>query len=237
MFFQNLILIFYRLLIHKIKVVDKTKIGCLLFLFIIFSQIFFLVQATSDANIVIFGDENCKKCITYISELRTELKKYGISDIEIRYYRENLEAKKDLLELHNRFNVPMSMRGNVVVIIDDKYIFEGYVSSNIITDFLINQRAREYNSLILYKEKSPNQYRLMDEKGEIKECQIFYSIIDCEKNIIEPQSSSTSFFILALVFFIGIMVVGGILYAKRKKKSSIFDKKKPHRVKKKNRKR
>jgi hypothetical protein len=219
------------------KVVDKTKTGYLFFLFIIFSQIFLLVQATSDANIVIYGDENCKKCINYISELRTELKKYRISDIKIRYYRENLEAKKDLHELHSRFNVPMSMRGNVVVIIDDKYIFEGYVSSNIITDFIINQRALEYQSLILYKDKSPNQYRFMDEKGEIKECQIFYSIIDCEKNISEPQSSSTSFLILTLILFIGIIVVGGILYTKRKKQFSRFENQKPHKVQKKNRKR
>lgn len=219
----------------------KIKIISILLLFYLFSQNIILNQAYEDTEVLIFGDEKCKKCVEYISKLREELQKSGILRIKIRYYGENAEARKDLHELHEKFNVPMTMRGSVVTIIDNKFIFEGYVSSKIITDF-VTEYKNDYRNFILYKDTGDNNYKLMDENGEIKDCQILYSIVECEHAIAKSRSDHTSILILTSILLCGILIFGIILYKKskkeklnrtEKKKLYRFEDTRPHRFKKK----
>jgi len=165
----------------------------------LFSSLSTSIQAYNP-RIIIFGNENCNKCFNYVTSLHVELLNHDISDISIRYFGGDSEARRDLQEINERFNVPISMRSSVAVIIDNRFIFEGYVPKEIIIDF-ISEHISDYQSFVIYRDSSRNIFILIDENGVIKECQITNSITECI-----PRSKSTfSLPILPLIIISGLL--------------------------------
>ncbi len=153
--------------------------ACLLFMcFFIFSQGIFIDQVSASNDVVMYGDTDCGKCLSYIAELQWALGEIGITDIQIRDFKVSPEARVELHELNNRLEVPFSMRGNVAVVIEGRYVFEGYVPVSVIKDFIMTNKG-DYQRFVLYRDDNRNLYMLMDEKGEIRECPIIDSIQKC----------------------------------------------------------
>jgi hypothetical protein len=132
--------------------------------------------------------------------LHAELLNHDILDITIRYFGSDSEARRDLQEINERFNVPISMRSSVAVIIDDRFIFEGYVPKEIIIDF-ISEHMNDYQSFAIYTDSSRKIFILIDENGAIKECQITNSITEC----IPRSKSMLSLPILPLIIISGLL--------------------------------
>ena len=135
-----------------------------------------------------------------MTSLHAELLNHDISDITIRYFEADSNARRDLQEINERFNVPISMRGSVSVIIDDKFIFEGYVPKEIIIDF-ITEHMNDYQSFVIYSDSSRKIFIFIDENGVIKECQITNSITEC----IPKPKSMFSLPILPLIIISGLL--------------------------------
>ncbi len=176
------------------------KIMIAAFIFLLFSAFNFYVQA-SNTTVIIYGNEKCDTCLKYMTELHSELLVRGITDIKIRYLGIDVQAVRELSAFHDRIGLPMSMRGSVAVIIDEKFVFEGYVPIDIISDF-VKEHKSDYNSFVLYRDSSRNIYKLMDDGGEIRDCEIINSIEEC---LPKSKPSSSSAPILPLILVSGLL--------------------------------
>lgn len=138
------------------------------------------VYAVSTSKVVVYGRE-CSSCfLNYVEKLENALEEIGITEVESYFIEEDPEARKALENLHRKLRVPEDMRGQVVVSIDDKFLFEESVPVKIIMDFLVNHK-HEHKNLIVYKDSLKQVYRILDEKGRISECKTDTSISECVK--------------------------------------------------------
>ncbi len=137
----------------------------------------------------------------YILDLKSSLKRLGITEIEVRYLSPDQTQELDLL--YQEFGVPKSMRGlQVVVDVDGKFLFVNFVPVELIIDFLA-RHSEEYPKLVVYRDLLRELYVVMDESRHIKECDIKNSISECIGDVGLLSSSTGS--VLPLV------VVGGLL--------------------------
>lgn len=169
---------------------------------LLFSQAFLIVQASASVNIVVYGNKDCERCLKYMAELEDSLKDIGVTNIQIRDLGTDPKAIKDLHELNERLGVPLSMRGSVAVVVDDRFVFEGYVPVEVIIDFLAKHKG-EYRSFVVYRDERRNLYTFMDERGEIRKCRISRSIQECFQKPRSPYSTSPP--ILPLIFTSGLL--------------------------------
>lgn len=161
-----------------------------------------MVSANYSTRCVIYG-KGCLSCfLEYAKKLKIALNEIGITDIQLRYLESDPEASRDLDQLHRELGVPESMRGRIVVVFDDKFLFENSVPVEIVTNFVAN-RLEDYDKIVVYRDELRGLYRLMNEKGEITECKIERSIAECvgESSVVHIPLSS----ILLLIVVSGIL--------------------------------
>ena len=77
--------------------------ACLLFMcFFIFSQGIFIDQVSASNDVVVYGDTDCGKCLSYIAELKWTLGEIGIANIQdfvinnSNYLFDQLSAQSDI---------------------------------------------------------------------------------------------------------------------------------------------
>jgi cytochrome c biogenesis protein CcdA len=151
---------------------------------------------------VIYG-RGCFSCFSeYENRLKIALNDMGITDIQLSYLEGNPRASEDLDQLYKRLRVPESMRGEITVVFDDKFLFEGYIPVEIIIDFLTNH-MENFTKIVVYRDELRGLYKIMDENGEIIECNINISISECVGKLSTVHVPLTSILLL--------IVVGGIL--------------------------
>jgi len=192
----------------------------LLLCFFLLTNVILSIEA-SENSIVIYGDKYCEPCLEYMSEIERAFKEEGITDIRIEDIGTNREAREDLNSINDRLSVPYNMRGNIAVIVDEKYLFENYVPSEIMIDFLLKYKE-DYQSFVIFKDAGRKLYMLMDDKGEVIECKIEASIKDCfndsDSNLI--SSLAENYVYLGPVIVI-ILVISIVLAVQYKKKGSV----------------
>jgi len=130
----------------------------------------------------------------------TALRENDITEVEVHFLEFEPEAINDLKQLHLRFGVPEDMRGRVVVCVNDKYLFENFVPVEIILDFLINHKQR-YESIVVFRDEIKDIYRVMDEEGYIKECELSDSFYDC----VDIEESGSLASVLLIVVMSGLL--------------------------------
>lgn len=153
-------------------------------------------------NIVVYGNKDCERCLRYMAELEDSLKDIGVGNVQIRDLGTDPEAIKDLHKLNEGLGVPLSMRGSVAVVIDGRFVFQGYVPAEVIIDFLVEHKG-EYQSFVVYRDERRNLYMVMDERGEIRECRISRSIQECLQKPKAPYPTSLP--ILPLILVSGLL--------------------------------
>jgi cytochrome c biogenesis protein CcdA len=136
----------------------------------------------------------------YIADLSAGLNRLGIT-VEVRYLISLNTDELDLL--YQEFNVPKSLRGmQLVVSVDQRFLFVNYVPVALITEFLTKYSER-YQKIVVYRDLLRELYVTMDEAGGIKECSLQNFIAEC----IGDQGSDLS----SLGSFLYLVVVGGLL--------------------------
>ena len=191
----------------------------LLLCFFLLTNVILVVEA-SESSIVIYGDKYCEPCLKYMSEIEVAFKESGITNFRIEDFGTNKDAREELNRINDRMNVPYNMRGNIAVIIDEKYLFENYVSAEIIIDFLLNYKE-DYQSVVIFRDTGREQYMLMDDKGEVIECKIEVSVgeyfDDSDSNLI---SSLTKNYLYLVSIIITILVISIVLAMQFRKKQN-----------------
>ena len=136
------------------------------------------VTAESASEIVVYG-RHCRDCVSkYIDRLESSLEGAGFTfEIELRFSDTDPDADRDLARLHQRFGVPEWMRSTFVVEIDGRYLFENYVPTQIISDFLAKHKD-EYKKMVVIRDALKNLYYVIED-GNLKECEMHYSISEC----------------------------------------------------------
>ena len=205
--------------IGSFRMDSNRNYSLLLLCFYLLTNVIISIEA-SEGSIVIYGDKYCDPCLEYISEIEGTFKEAGITNIRIEDFGTNKEAREELNSINDRMNVPYNMRGNIAVIVDEKYLFENYVPAEIIIDFLLNYKE-DYRSIVIFRDTGRELYMLMDDNGEVIECKIEVSIRECfndsDSNLI---SSLTENYIYPVSIIIAILVISIVLATQFRKKQN-----------------
>ena len=157
------------------------------------------VQANPVSRVTIYG-QGCYSCfIQYSSSLERALNQIGITNIEVINVDENPEAAEDLAYLFTSLAVPEAMHGDVVVSLDDRYLFNEYVPESIIIDFIERLETRYSRLIVMWDERAGN-FKIVDVSGDIIECWIENSVDEC----LDGSGSSPNP-LIALIIISGIM--------------------------------
>jgi len=189
----------------------------LLLCFFLLSNVILSIEA-SESSIVIYGDKYCDPCLEYISEIEEAFKEAGITNIRIEDFGTNKEAREELNSINDRMIVPYNMRGNIAVIVDEKYLFENYVPSEIMIDFLLNYKE-DYQSIVIFRDTGRELYMLMDDKGEVIECKIEVSIRECfnnsDSNLISSLTENCIYLVSVIIVILAMSIVLSTQYKKK----------------------
>jgi hypothetical protein len=183
----------------------------LLMCFFLLTNVILSIEA-SEGSIVIYGDKYCEPCLEYMSEVERAFKEAGITNIRIEDFGTNKEAREELNGINDRMNVPYNMRGNIAVIVDEKYLFENYVPAEIMIDFLLKYK-KDYQSIVIFRDTGRELYILMDDKEEVIECKIEDSIRECfndsDSNLISSLTENYVYLGSVIIIILAIYIVLG----------------------------
>ena len=113
------------------------------------------------------------------------------------------DLERDLAELYQKLGVPDDIPTGftLVVSIDEKYLFINHVPVRIIKDFLANY-AERYRKIIVFRDEARDQYRVIDDAGNIMEGKVENSIAEL---LLLPSQSFFPWSTLSLLVFSGLL--------------------------------
>lgn len=196
---------------------SKRNYFLLLLCFFLLTNVILSIEA-SEGSIVIYGDKYCEPCLEYMSEIERAFEEAGITNIRIEDFGTNKGAREELNGINDRMNVPYNMRGNIAVIVDEKYLFENYVPAEIMVDFLLKYKE-DYQSFVIFRNTNRDLYMLMDDKGEVIECKIEASIRECfndsDSNLISLLTENYVYLGSAIIIILAISIISATQYKKK----------------------
>ena len=86
------------------------------------------------SSAVIYYNEACGMCSDYLSLVTGHLHDLGIDDVMVKDYVNVKDYRKELLAINDENNIPPSLQGHLVTIVDGKYFFEGHVPMGLIDE-------------------------------------------------------------------------------------------------------
>lgn len=168
-----------------------------------------LLPGVFPADVQIYKNEGCGHCVMYLDELMGMLERNGYDDVLIKDYMSDDQARKEVVAIQERFSVPLSMQGHLLVLVDDKYLFEGHVPTDLIEGYLKDPKG----SLVVTQDsmdKAASYQMLMD--GKAHTCSIDTPIAQCAQS----QGGSSGSDLAAALPFALLAVAGGfVIYTLR----------------------
>ncbi|MBS3070155.1 hypothetical protein J4220_01470 [Candidatus Micrarchaeota archaeon] len=149
-------------------------------------------SAYSPQSAVIYKNEACGHCSSYISSLYAALESAGVKQIEIKDFLGDAQARSEVASIQQKFGVPFEMQGHLVTLVDGKYLFEGHFPIGVMQKFL-SEEAQDYDSLVVTQdsmEKVSSYFHLKD--GVIVECPIDQPISECSHNGVQSAGGLDS---------------------------------------------
>jgi len=131
--------------------------------------------ASGSHSVAIYFNGGCLICVQYVETLEHALSSAHVDAVKYDYYASSTVGTS-LFSLREKLGVPPELYGSVTVVVDGRYIFEGYFPVEIVIDFL-NQNPN-LDKLIAAQGLRPNTYRLQS-NGTILECNTSQKIEDC----------------------------------------------------------
>jgi hypothetical protein len=129
------------------------------------------------ASALIYKNGGCGHCGPYVEELVSMLEKNGYNDYVVKDFMEDTDVRKEVMAIQDRFSVPLQMQGHMLVLIDDKYLFEGHVPAGLIESYLENPKGQvvvTQDSM----DKPTSYFMLMN--GRVETCPIDQPIGECD---------------------------------------------------------
>lgn len=163
------------------------------------------------AGAVIYKNEGCGHCVMYLDGLMEMLERNGYDDVVIKDYMSEPAARAEVADIQERFSVPLSMQGHLLVLLDGQYLFEGHVPVQLIEDYIRNPKGQVVVTQDSMDEASTYQM-LMD--GKAHTCPIGTPVGECQGS----AGSRSPAPIGAIIPFALLLLAGGfVIYALRGK--------------------
>ncbi|HIH18851.1 TPA: hypothetical protein HA225_02640 [Candidatus Micrarchaeota archaeon] len=179
------------------------KIGVIL-LILFFPSVF-------PASALIYKNGGCGHCSPYVEGLVQMLEKNGYGNYVVKDFMQDTEVRKEVMAVQERFDVPLRMQGHMLVLIDDKYLFEGHVPANLIESYLKNPKGQ----VVVTQDSmdKPTTYEMLM-KGKVETCPIDQPIEKCEGH---DTGVNASAILQNPLIPLGLLVLGGaaLLYSIR----------------------
>jgi len=123
-----------------------------------------------DISVVIYYFATCHTCVEYVSDVKSALSNMNITNVQEKELTNDLQARTELSNLHQRWSVPLSMQGFPVVAVDQKFLFENLARVDLIVDFLTNET--DHFEMIVAFRWSNTTYKIIANSGEVREYQL-----------------------------------------------------------------
>ncbi len=132
--------------------------------------------ASNNHSVAVYFNGGCAVCTGYVQELESAMNSAGITGV-IKYdYSVDDDALSNRSDLRDRFDVPAEFFGAVTIVVDGKYIFEGYLPPAVIVDFITSNP--KLDGLVVAQGLSPDTYRIRRDNSTF-ECSSSQRITDC----------------------------------------------------------
>ncbi|MEW6035175.1 MAG: hypothetical protein AB1529_01050 [Candidatus Micrarchaeota archaeon] len=135
-----------------------------------------LLPGVFAGGVLIYKNEGCGHCVMYMDDLMDMLERNGYSDVAIKDYMSDAQARTEVAAIQERFGVPLGMQGHLLVLVDDKYLFEGHVPPELIEGYL-----KAPGGQVVVTQDSmdkPTGYKMLMD-GKEHACPIDQPIADC----------------------------------------------------------
>ena len=184
---------------------------------IILLALLLLAPIAFAGSAVIYKSESCGHCTPYVEKLVPLLEGNGFSDIQVKDFINDPQARAEVAQIQNDFNVPLEMQGHMLTLLDGKYLFEGHVQLPVIERFLREEKGN-FEKIVVTQdsmdENSP-QYLLLGSSsdGSVKQCSSAQSVGECSTQGSASTESllkfkvDSNFFVLALLGLILLFLV------------------------------
>lgn len=180
----------------------------------IFAVFLLLLSPIASASALIYKNQGCGHCGPYVEELVAMLEKNGRSDYVVKDFMSDSAARAEMVAIQEKFGVPLQMQGHMLVLIDDRYLFEGHVPAQLIESYLKNSDK----PVVVTQDKmsGATDYQMLM-NGKIETCDINELIQECDGHGSEATAQADSHPLESnLLPFILLLAAGGaILYYTR----------------------
>lgn len=168
-----------------------------------FIFLFFLLLAgfSQAQTAVIYENESCGHCGPYVDRLNEFLKSKGF-EITEKNFVNDFEARVEVVQVHQKNNVPIELQGHMVTVLNDSLILEGHVPIEKIDEVFTKYPLRNFPPMVIFQDsmsETPEPYTLMVD-GKIIPCSSEKSVSECAQL---PGSFSESS-LAGLVVFSGL---------------------------------
>lgn len=170
-----------------------------------FAFLFFLLVITGFAqaqSAIIFKNESCGHCTPYLQELRQFLQEKGFQVSE-KDFVNDFEARIEVVQLHQKNNVPVQLQGHMVTVINENLILEGHVPIDKIQEVFDKYPLQNFPKLLIYQDSmsnAPEPYAMMVD-GKIVQCSAESKVSECS----QLPGSFVESSLPALVVFSGLI--------------------------------
>jgi cytochrome c biogenesis protein CcdA len=134
------------------------------------------VDSSQTHRVRIYFNGACRACVSYTNALESVLSSEGIGNVTSYDYSSNVTSLRELKDLREKFGVPEELFGPVTTVVDDEYIFEGYLPTDMIATFVNSNQG--FDELIVAQGLGPDSYRLCED-GVVLECKSSQGISEC----------------------------------------------------------
>lgn len=141
--------------------------------------VFLLLLASPvwSASALIYKNQGCGHCGPYVEGLVAMLEKNGYRDYVVKDFMSDSAARAEMVAIQEKFGVPLAMQGHMLVLIDDKYLFEGHVPPQLIESYMKNPKG----TVVVTQDKmsGATDYQMLM-NGKIETCDINEPIQECD---------------------------------------------------------
>src|SRR3989344_4922315 len=124
------------------------------FRFKFFAVLVFLIAFSSLAfaqSAVIYKNESCGHCTPYLNSLRELLESNGFPIIE-KDFVNDLDARVEVVQLHQKNNIPVELQGHMVTVLNGSLILEGHVPMQTIEEVLQKYPSKNFPKIVIYED-------------------------------------------------------------------------------------
>lgn len=151
------------------------------------------------SEVIIYQNGACGHCSVYLAQFKALLEERGIPYIEKDMIKDKV-ALQELDAFSTARNIPYELQGHMAIIFND-LVLEGHVPLPAIEELFNKYPDYNFPKQVLYQDSMDDlvtDYRMMDESGVIKDCNLAQGIDGCTEQKSQKTIWKTSLPLIVL---------------------------------------